>query len=347
MKLRLFILVVFLAVLAWPALPQQANVPLGKDQVLDLVKYGMDSAELAKRIKEHGIDFEPAEEYLETLRKAGAQDVVIQALREVRPKPLTREQVGKLVAGGVPSERAAALVKQHGIDFVADERYLETLRLAGADDTLIAALREASKAVTAELVVTTSPNAGVSLDGALQGQADWLGKFVVKVGPGTHVVAVSLAGKRNFVQTVTLVTRQTTYVQAPLVDFAEIGVQPAALAPSSHSMSLWKAWDSKKKTGVVPVTLDYPECAAVTGYSPTYGGLLSHDLKESDLRKSDNMTIHFQISGCTTYLHLVVDRVDVGVMSDNSATWGSGWFFVGMPMSLWVSATHLELKEVK
>ena len=40
------------------------------------------------------------------------------------------------------------LVKHHGIDFVADERYLQTLRVAGGDDALIAALREASAAVT-------------------------------------------------------------------------------------------------------------------------------------------------------------------------------------------------------
>jgi hypothetical protein len=147
MKLRFLILIVFLAVVAQPALPQETSRPLGKDQVLDLVKFGLDSGELAKRINERGIDFEPTDDYLKTLRKAGAQEVVIHALREVRPKPLTREQVGQLVAGGVPNERASMLVKQRGIDFVADERYLQTLRVAGGDDSLIAALREASVAM--------------------------------------------------------------------------------------------------------------------------------------------------------------------------------------------------------
>jgi formylglycine-generating enzyme required for sulfatase activity len=50
------------------------------------------------------------------------------------------------------SERAAMLVKQHGIDFVPDETYFETLRLAGGTDQLIAALREASKTLAAGLV---------------------------------------------------------------------------------------------------------------------------------------------------------------------------------------------------
>jgi formylglycine-generating enzyme required for sulfatase activity len=208
----------FLAVLAQSAISQGANAPLGKDQVLDLVKYGMDSAELAKRIEQHGIDFEPSDEYLETLRKAGAQEPVIQALREVRPKPLTREQVGKLVAGGVPSERAAMLVKQHGIDFVADERYLQTLRLAGADDTLIAALREASKAVTGELVVVTSPDAEVYLDGELQGRAGAQGELMIKTSPGAHALKVSLKGKKDFQQSVTLTARQATKIGARLED---------------------------------------------------------------------------------------------------------------------------------
>ncbi|MDR3674813.1 MAG: SUMF1/EgtB/PvdO family nonheme iron enzyme, partial [Acidobacteriota bacterium] len=145
MKLRCLILIVFLAAVAQPAMPQETNGPLGKDQVLDLVKFGLASGNLAKRIKERGIDFAPTDDCLETLRKAGAEEMVINALREARPKPLTREQVGKLVAGGVPNQRAAMLVKQHGIDFLADERYLQTLRAAGADDALLTALREAGK----------------------------------------------------------------------------------------------------------------------------------------------------------------------------------------------------------
>ncbi len=218
MKLHFLILVLLLAVVTQPALPQEANVPLGKDQVLDLVKFGLDSGELAKRIKERGIDFEPTDDYLATLSQAGAQEAVIHALREARPKPLTREQVGKLVAGGVPSQRAVMLVKQHGIDFVADERYLQTLRVAGGDDALIAALRQASAAVTAELVVSTSPNAQVFLDGELQGHANAQGDLTIKSKPGAHALKVTLAGKNDFEQSVTLAAQQATKIQARLED---------------------------------------------------------------------------------------------------------------------------------
>lgn len=143
MKLRVLVAVIFLAVVGRPALPQQDNQPLTKSEVLDLVKFGMDSVELAKKVKDRGIDFEPTADYLDALRKAGAQEPVIQALRE-KPKPLTKQQVGELVVGGVPSERGAALVRQRGIEFEADEQYLDTLRVAGADASLLDALRTAS-----------------------------------------------------------------------------------------------------------------------------------------------------------------------------------------------------------
>ncbi len=141
MKVQIFTLIVFLTAVPRPALSQHENPPLTQEQVLELVKFGMNSAELAGKIKQVGIDFAPDEGYLQTLQKAGAQAEVIDALRAAEPRPLTAEQVGQLVVGGVPSRRAVALVKQRGIDFVADEKYLETLRVAGAQDELIDALR--------------------------------------------------------------------------------------------------------------------------------------------------------------------------------------------------------------
>ncbi len=162
MKLKFLIaLILFFTIIGQAATPPQASGPLTKDEVMNLVKFGMSGADLAKKIKDLGIDFDLTDDYLQALRQAGAPDVVIQALREVRPRPLTREQVGKLVAGGVPSQRAAVLVEQHGIDFLPDEDYLKTLRLAGADDTLINALRTAGKAVPAPGAVRSNSKDGL------------------------------------------------------------------------------------------------------------------------------------------------------------------------------------------
>ena len=132
MKLRILTaLIVFLAALGQFALPQQAAKPLTKDQIMTVVTAGMDNAELAKQIEARGIDFDLTDDYLQALTKAGAQEVVIRALRTVKPSPLGRDQLLLLVAGGVPSERAAALVKQRGVDFMPDEKYLESLRTGG------------------------------------------------------------------------------------------------------------------------------------------------------------------------------------------------------------------------
>ena len=238
MKLRFLMLIIFIAVAVRPALPQQANKPLEKQQVMDLVKAGMETPELVKLIREHGVDFDLTEDYLQGLRNAGAQEPVIQALRAARPKPLTREQVLQLVAGHVPSQRAEALVKQHGIDFLVDDDYLQTLRLAGGDDALIAALREASAAATAEVVVATSPTAEVYWDGEFLGRADAQGQLTIKSKIGTHALKVTLAGKNDFKQNVTFATLQSTRIQALLED---IGTLPSIVRenPKDGSMYVW------------------------------------------------------------------------------------------------------------
>jgi len=161
--------------------------------------------------------------YLQALRQAGAEGAVIEALQATRPKPLTQDQVVQLVAQGVPSQRAAALVRQRGIDFQASEEYLKTLRLAGGDDTLIAAVREASAALRAQLVVTTSADAAVYLDGESKGRANPQGVAQVMSTPGVHALKVSLKGKKDFEQDVTLTAGQATTIAARLED---IGLAP-------------------------------------------------------------------------------------------------------------------------
>jgi len=218
MKLRFLILIALVAVMGRPALPQQPEKPLTKNQVMELVKAEMDNTQLAKSVRERGIDFEPTDDYVQALRKAGAQDVLIAALHTAKPQPLTKEQVLHLVAGGVPNERTATLVKQRGINFLADEQYLEMLRLAGANDTVLAAVREASAAATAHLVVVTLPKAEVYLDGELQGRADAQGELTMRAKPGAHTLKVSLAGKKDSEQNLTLAAPQTTRIEARLVD---------------------------------------------------------------------------------------------------------------------------------
>ena len=232
MKSFLILFILFLASPGPAQNPPAARERLDKDQIMALVTAGMDNAQLAKKIEDLGINFEPTDDYLEALRKAGATDVLLHALRATRPEPMTQQQVLALVAGGVPSERATALVKQHGIVFVPDEKYLQTLRVAGADDALIAAVREAGGALPGGLDVRTSPNAQVYLDGAQAGRADSGGELILKnLKPGPHTLRVTLGAKKDFEQSITVMPAAAGSVNATLTDLpgrAVITSEPGA-----------------------------------------------------------------------------------------------------------------------
>lgn len=220
MKSCLIMGIVSFALMTMPAHSQQAPEPLKQDQVMDLVKAGIDPSALAKLIREHGLDFDLSDDYLQALRAAKAPDAVIQALRAVKPQPISRSKLLALVAGGLPSARVVELVKDRGVSFYPDAEYFKTLRLAGGDDALVAAVRAAAESDAAQLELSTAANAEVDLDGQLLGHANSQGELSVKSVVGTHALKVSLAGKKDFQQSIVLTAKQTTKVQAPLEDSA-------------------------------------------------------------------------------------------------------------------------------
>lgn len=94
MKIKFFIaLILFLAVVAGSARPQEAPKPLTKDEVMGLAKNGMETPELVKLIREHGINFDvaliqergigfsPTSADLGDIRKAGATDDLIRVIQ--------------------------------------------------------------------------------------------------------------------------------------------------------------------------------------------------------------------------------------------------------------------------
>src|SRR5690349_19452794 len=50
-----------------------------------------------------------------------------------------------LLAGGVSSSRLVRLIQQHGISFHLTDDYLGNIRIAGGDEALVTALRQASR----------------------------------------------------------------------------------------------------------------------------------------------------------------------------------------------------------
>jgi formylglycine-generating enzyme required for sulfatase activity len=82
------------------------------------------------------------------------------------------------------------------------------------------------------LVVETSPNAEVFLGGEPQGHANAQGELGMKVRLGTHALRVSLAGKKDFEQSITLANVQATKIEARLMD-APGGIRLRTLAAAS------------------------------------------------------------------------------------------------------------------
>jgi hypothetical protein len=143
--LTLLLLVTGLA-FAMSAWAQQK--PMTQDQVQSLVRSGLGGETGAKAIEQSGIDFVPAEDFMQSLKAAGASEAFLTALRTAKPpeavsakKPVNQVQVFTMLVDQVPSPRVAMLVQERGIDFEPTEDYLQETRLAGGEEELINALR--------------------------------------------------------------------------------------------------------------------------------------------------------------------------------------------------------------
>ena len=143
----------------------------------------------------------------------------LQAPSAAETQPLTKQQLLELVVAHLPIQRIEELLRDRGIDFQIDDDYVSALRRAGANDPLLTIVREAS-AKTAGILVETSPNAQVFLDGNLRGQADAHGVLEFRAKLGAHALKVSLAGKKDFEQSVDVLEKQSTRVEATLADLA-------------------------------------------------------------------------------------------------------------------------------
>ncbi|MBI4166627.1 MAG: WD40 repeat domain-containing protein, partial [Acidobacteria bacterium] len=124
---------------------KSGQIPLDENLLRELVAAGMDNLLLVKAVLERGIDFRPAADYLKALQKAGALEPLLKALREVVSKPLAKDQVLNLLSSGVSNDRVAALVNKRGLNFKPTDEYLDTLRIAGASDGVVDAVRAARR----------------------------------------------------------------------------------------------------------------------------------------------------------------------------------------------------------
>ncbi|HXW15761.1 MAG TPA: energy transducer TonB [Terriglobia bacterium] len=135
------------------AAQQRQSKPLTKEQVVAIVRDGLADESGGRLVKDRGLDFAPAQEFVESLRKEGADDAFVKAVLEA-PHPtgalhperaLNRAQVMALIKAGIPSSRVAILASERGIDFEPSDDYLQQLRTAGAGQDALDALKTADR----------------------------------------------------------------------------------------------------------------------------------------------------------------------------------------------------------
>jgi len=86
-------------ILTLPLRAQQK--PFTQEQVSNMVRAGLGDDSGAKLIEQRGIDFAPAEDFLQSLKAAGASEAFLKALRAAKPpepasakKPLDQVEAG-------------------------------------------------------------------------------------------------------------------------------------------------------------------------------------------------------------------------------------------------------------
>jgi Tfp pilus assembly protein PilF len=131
MKLRLFVWILLGAALCLAQAPPASHKPLSQDEILELTRNYVPSQRLADLVHQYGINFAPGEDFFKALRDAGAEEVLITALRAakpVRPPNATAStdardaQLKQILARGVEFRKQ----KQYA---QAEEQYRSALQL--------------------------------------------------------------------------------------------------------------------------------------------------------------------------------------------------------------------------
>src|SRR5713101_3794782 len=110
MRLRSAVLILFTVSIVLAQAPPPSEKPLNKNNILELLRNDVPSERLADLVERYGIDFELTDDYVKTLREAGAKDVLLKALRSAK-RVDRRGKPGTTPAGSATGKET--LVKEH------------------------------------------------------------------------------------------------------------------------------------------------------------------------------------------------------------------------------------------
>lgn len=174
--------------------------------------------------------------------------IVSLAQSQTAPTPLTKDDVLKLLTGGVPMKRVEVLVREHGIDFQVTPGNEAELRSAGATDPLIALLKELAPKSPVLIVTTTPGGAQVFIDDELIARTSAEGRLkITTLAAGSHKLRVSLDGYNDNEQNIDLVASLEVTAKLDPVQ------RPAAESPAAATNDVADSGASAPKT-----TLSFP-----------------------------------------------------------------------------------------
>ena len=180
---------------------QKTRKPLAKSEVLELLENSVAQSRIEDLARQYGIAFEMTSSAERELRDAGAVDELLNALRELAPKP----------AGQPPASQAPASPPPAAAPVAPPPPVL--------------------------MVETTPPGAEVYIDEERAGKTGPEGKLKISTLPaGEHRLRVSLAGYQDYARSLELPSGQTTMVAVALeavkLPAATPAAQPAATPAS-------------------------------------------------------------------------------------------------------------------
>jgi TonB family protein len=117
--------------------------PLSATQIRMLVGAETPSDNITGLVLTRGIDFQPSQAYLDEIRSMGANDALVETLRNAAPRPFSKEELLQELRTIKDQDGIAKEVRQRGVDFVAGPDNFQALRRAGAGAPLLDAVRNA------------------------------------------------------------------------------------------------------------------------------------------------------------------------------------------------------------
>ena len=226
--------------------------PLSKQQLLDLITEGVSNQRAMELIRDRGIDFQADEDYIRTLRRAGANDLLINALRKksvpIEGITVETEPNAQVFLDGIPQGHAdsggvlviRAKVGPHSLKVSqAGKRDFEQKvdLVDGQPVQVVAPL----VGLAGGLRVKALPGASIWLDNSMRRIVGANGELLFSNIPvGAHAMRVTAHGKVDDSRDVIIAAGVETPVEVSLADVVKVnpqdGLKYVWIAPGNFLM---------------------------------------------------------------------------------------------------------------